>query len=238
VGFAMPSNVVRDVYEQLIGPEHRVSRGSVGVEFNQTTPALARVYGVKSGVTISNVVAGTPAEKAGLQTGDTITHVNGKPVKNGDELVSLISAAKPGNKVGLTYVRDGQQREANVTVADRNKLFASRADDAEEDDTPGQPVSAKLGITVHSLTAEQAERLGLTDAKGVVVTEVKPDSFAEDINVTPGLVILQVNRHPVNSEEDFRKITSQLKSGQDVVFLARQGRGANAGNVFLSGTLP
>jgi len=239
VGFAMPSNVVRDVYEQLIGPEHRVARGSVGVEFSATpNPALARVYGVKTGVTISNVVAGTPAEKAGLQTGDTITHVNGKPVKSGDELVGLISATKPGNKVDLTYVRNGQQKEANVTVADRNKLFASRVDDAEEEDAPGQPVPSKLGITVHALTSEQVERLGLTGTKGVLVTEVKPDSFAEDLGVAPGLVILQINRQPVGSEEEFRKITSQLKSGQDVVFLVRQGRGAGAGNVFLSGTLP
>jgi serine protease Do len=240
VGFAMPSNVVRDVYEQLIGPEHRVARGSVGVEFSsQPAPALARVYGVKAGVTISNVVAGTPAEKAGLQTGDTITHVNGKAVKNGEELVGLISATRPGNKIDLTYIRNGQQKEANVTVADRNKLFAGRTDDADDDATPDQPVSSKLGITVHSMTAEQVERLGLTGAtKGVLVTEVKPDSFGDDINVTPGMVILQVNRQPVNSEEEFRKITSQIKSGQDVVFLVRQGRGAGAGNIFLSGTLP
>jgi serine protease Do len=89
------------------------------------------------------------------------------------------------------------------------------------------------------MTAEQVERLGLTSGtKGVLVTEVKPDSFGDDINVTPGLVILQVNRQPVNSEEEFRKITSQLKSGQDVVFLIRQGRGPGAGNIFLSGTLP
>src|SRR5437879_10742053 len=86
VGFALPSNTVVQVYNQLIGPEHRVSRGSIGIEFNaQENPAIARVYGVNSGVTISNVVAGSPAEQAGLKVGDTITTVEGKPVKNGDE---------------------------------------------------------------------------------------------------------------------------------------------------------
>jgi serine protease Do len=67
------------------------------------------------------------------------------------------------------------------------------------------------------------------------VTEVRPDSFGDDIQMQPGYIILKVNRHAVNSEEDFRKITSQLKSGEDVVFLVRAGRG---GNTFLSGTLP
>jgi serine protease Do len=91
---------------------------------------------------------------------------------------------------------------------------------------------------VRSLTQEQADQLGITGGKGVLVTDVKPDSFADDIGVQRGYVILKVNGHPINSEEEFRKATSQLKSGQDVVFLVRTGRGQSAGNVFLSGTLP
>ena len=239
VGFAMPSNTVRQVYEQLTGPEHRVSRGSIGVEFNATpNPAVARVYGVKNGVTITTVVPGTPAEKAGLQTGDTITAVNGKPVKSGDELVSIISGVKPGNKLDLSYVRNGQQKQAAVTVADRSKLFGARGTEEAEDNGPEtEPTPSKLGATVHALTQDQADRLGVTGNKGVVVTDVKPDSFAEDIGMAPGDVILQVNRQPINNEEDFRRLTGQLKSGQDVVFLVHRGR-TNGGNVFLSGTLP
>jgi serine protease Do len=71
-----------------------------------------------------------------------------------------------------------------------------------------------------------------------VVTEVRPGSFADDINLSRGDVILQVNKQPVNSEDDFRKITSQLKSGDDVVFLVRQGRGRNSGTIFYGGKLP
>ena len=236
VGFAMPSNTVRDVYEQLTGPQHRVSRGSIGVQFSaQASPAVARVYGVKSGVTISEVVSGKPAEKAGLQTGDTITAVNGKPVKSGDELVSIISSVRPGNKVDITYVRNGQQKQASVAVEDRSKLFPDRTEEADSSsDTPAATPS-KLGVSVRPLTREQSDRLGTEAGKGVIVTEVKPDSFADDIGLQPGFVVMQINRQPVNSEEDFRKITSQLKSGQDVVFLVRSGRG---GNIFVSGTLP
>jgi serine protease Do len=239
VGFAMPSNTVREVYDQLISSEHRVSRGSIGVQFNAAgTPAVARVYGVKNGVTISEVVAGKPAEKAGLQTGDTITAVNGKPVKSGDELVSIISAVKPGNKVDVTYVRNGQEKHASVSVEDRARLFPDRTEEMEDASDSREPTPTKLGVTVHSLTQDQADRLGITSGKGVIVTDVKSDSFADDIGLRPGMVVVQVNRQQVNSEDDFRKLTSQLKSGQDVVFLVRQGRGSNAGNIFISGTLP
>ncbi len=241
VGFAMPSNTVREVYDQLTSADHRVARGSIGVTFNPQTPALARMYGVKQGVTISGVTAGAPAERAGLQAEDTITAVNGKPVKNGDDLVNVISAIKPGTKVTLDYVRNGQQKEANVTVGDRARMFADRSsgDSGDDNADSNAPAPSKLGITVRNVTAEMVDRLGLDSKnKGVQVSEVRPDSFADDIGVQPGMIILKVNKQPVNSEEDFRKVTSQLKSGQDVVFLVRSGRGSTGGNIFLSGTLP
>jgi serine protease Do len=240
VGFAMPSNTVREVYDQLIASGHRVARGSIGVQFNPTTtPAVARVYGVKGGVTITDVVPDKPAAKAGLQPGDTITSVNGKPVKNGDELVSIISAVRPGAKIDLTYVRNGQEKQTSVGVEDRTKLFPpDRTDDSEEANDSHEASPAKLGVVVHSLTQDQAERLNLTSSRGVMVTEVKADSFAEDIGLQRGDVITEVNRQHINSEDEFRKLTSQLKSGQDVVFLVRRGQGSNAGNLFVSGTLP
>jgi len=240
VGFAMPSNVVRDVYDQLTTGDHRVARGSIGVEFSAVPrPEILRVYGVKNGVTISNVRPDSPAAKAGLQGEDTITAVNGKQIKSGDELVNLISSTKPGNKINLTYVRNGQQKEASVTVADRAKLFSDRTDQSS-DDTPeeDEPKPTKLGVTVKAVTPEMAERMGTPEGKGVQVVDVKPDSFADDLQLQPGMIILKVNKQVVNSEEDFRKATGSLKSGQDVVFLVHLGRGANGGNQFISGTLP
>src|SRR5213596_2078097 len=85
LGFALPSNTAIKVYNQLTGPEHRVQRGSIGIEFNaQENPAISRVYGVQSGITVSSVVSGSPADRAGLKVGDTIVSVDGKPIKNGD----------------------------------------------------------------------------------------------------------------------------------------------------------
>jgi len=240
VGFAMPSNTVREVYTQLTGPEHKVSRGAIGVIFGATpNPALSRVYGIKDGVVISEVTPGAPADKAGLQMGDAITAVNGKAIKSGDELINIISAAKPGTKVALTYMRNGQEKEASVTVVDRTKVIPERSGEDAENNSESEPATTgKLGISVRNISPEMAQRLGTPEGKGVVVTEVKPDSFGDDIQVSSGDVILQVNRKPVNSEEEFRKMTGELKSGQDVAFLIHRGRGSNGGNVFVSGTLP
>jgi serine protease Do len=239
VGFAMPSNTAAQVYNQLIGPDHRVTRGSIGVEFNaQPSPAIARVYGVNSGVTVANVREAGPADQAGIKVGDTITAVNGKNVKTGDELVNEISAIKPGNKATLTYVRNGKEAKASVTVADRAKLYADRLGDDDETAANTSETESKLGMAVRSMTPELAERLGIPAGKGVVVQDVRPGSFADDIGLQRGFIILEVNRQPVNSEEDFRRIQTQLKSGQDVVFLVQQGRGRNSGTIFLGGTLP
>ncbi|HEX3585691.1 MAG TPA: Do family serine endopeptidase [Candidatus Angelobacter sp.] len=239
VGFAMPSNVVRDVYEQLRTGDHKVARGSIGVEFSAVpNPAVLRIYGAKNGVPITNVRPDSPAAKAGLQGEDTITAVNGKPIKSGDELVNLISATRPGNKLNVTYLRNGQEKQATVVVADRAKLFNDRTEQTDDAPAESEPAPTKLGITVKPVTPEMAERMGTPEGKGVQVTDVKADSFGDDIQLQAGMIILKINKQPVNSEEDFRKATSQLKSGQDVVFLVRAGRGPNGGNTFISGTLP
>src|SRR5262249_39344909 len=238
VGFAMPSNTVAQVYNQLIGPDHRVARGSIGIEFAaQPNPAIARIYG--SGVTVSNVVAGSPAETAGLKIGDTITSVDGKELKSGDELVADIAARKPGSKAKLDFVRNGKKDQTTVPIADRSKLFASRLGDEDESQTAEEPKATKSGATVRSITPDLAERLNIPAGKGVVVQDVKQGSFAEDVGLNRGDVILEVNKQPVNSPEDFNKIEMGLKSGQDVVYLVRpRGSRPTDGTIFLAGTLP
>lgn len=240
VGFAMPSNTVVTVYNQLIGPDHRVTRGSIGVEFAaQPAPAIARVYGVQSGVTISNVVPGSPAETAGLKVGDTITSVDGKDVKNGDELVADIASRKPGSKAKLGFVRNGKKEDTTVTIADRSKLFAARLGDEQPGSDESQPKESKFGLTVRPLTNDLAEKLDVPANKGVIVQDVKGGSFADDIGLNRGDVILEINKQPVNSVEDFTKVESSMKSGQDVVFLVRpRGAGRQDGTIFIAGTLP
>jgi serine protease Do len=239
VGFAMPSNTVATVYNSLISPEHKVTRGSIGVEFSgEPNPSVQRVYGVKSGVTIFNVVDDSPAAQAGLQPGDTITSVNGKPVKNGDELVEIIASTKPGNQVKLGYVRNGKSSIANVTIADRAKLFGERLGLTNDDEQQGEHQESKFGITVEALTPEVADQLNLpSSGGGVVVTDVRSGSFADDIGLNRGDVILEMNRQKINSPQDLRRLQASVHKGEDVVFLVRP-RGRDSGTVFLGGPLP
>jgi serine protease Do len=240
VGFSLPSNTVVQVYNQLIGPDHRVARGSIGIMFDAVeNPAITRVYGAGSGVTVSSVVAGSPADQAGLKVGDTITTVDGKKVTKGAELVSDIASRHPGAKVNLGFLRNGKPQETTVTVADRAKLFAARLNEDDESGDDSTPKQTKFGVVVRKLTPEIAERLDMPSGKGVIVQDVKPGSFADDINLGRGDIILEVNKQPVNSEDEFARVESSLKSGQDVVFLVRpRGATRQDGTIFVAGTLP
>jgi serine protease Do len=154
-------------------------------------------------------------------------------------LVADIASRKPGAKVELGFLRNGKAQTTNVTIADRAKLFAARLNDDDSGNDESAPKQNKFGVTVRKLTPEMADRLDITAGKGVIVQDVKGGSFAEDVGVGRGDVILEINRQPVNSEEEFAKLESSLKSGQDVVFLVRpRGASRQDGTIFMAGTLP
>jgi serine protease Do len=153
--------------------------------------------------------------------------------------VADIASRKPGSKVALGFLRNGKTQETSVTIADRAKLFAQRLGEDQGNEDENAPKPSKFGVTVRKVTPDMADRLDIPSGKGVIVQDVKPGSFAEDINLARGDIILEVNKQPVNSEEDFAKIETTLKSGQDVVFLVRQrGSSRQDGTIFLAGTLP
>jgi serine protease Do len=242
IGFAQPSNTVINVYNQLVGPDHKVVRGSIGISFQPNpSSAVARVYGYKSGVIISAVGAGLPAANAGLKAGDIITTINGQPVKDGDDLVAVISEFKPGTKVDIGYLRNGQSLHTSVTVGDRDKVLAAMSSqgNSENEQGPGQAPGnvspAKLGITVTDLP--QGAPAGL---HGVLIQSVKPGSFADEIGVGDfqGGVIVSVNKHPVNNTQDFSTLVSGLHSGDDVVLEIVNPQNPTQGNEYLGGTLP
>ena len=238
VGFAMPSNTVIGVYNDLIGPEHKVIRGSIGVQFQGTlSPAVQRVYGFKSGVLISLVVPKGPADQAGMKGGDIITTVDGKSVKDGDELVVDIAARKPGSTVHLGYLRNGQPATATLTIADRAKLYANQASTQNGDNGPESAPNAsegKLGLSVEPVPGPLASK----GIHGVLVARVKPGSFADEVQLQSGLVITEINRQAVTSVEQFQSLVSGLKSGQDVGFRVVDSRNPSGGGNYLGGTLP
>jgi S1-C subfamily serine protease len=179
----------------------------------------------------------SPAQKVGIQAGDVITDVNGHPVHTGSDLVDPIAETTIGQTVRLRYVRDKQAKEVNVTVADRSKLFPQTAD--SEDQEQNGEVVAEWGLHLEDLTAELARKLGIDHSGGVIVTEVDPASFAEDIEFVRGDIILEVNHAPVNSVQDYRKQIAKLKPGDDVLFkVSRRDISDRSLTVFLAGTVP
>ena len=133
------------------------------------------------------------------------------------------------SKVTLGFVRNGKTQEAAVTIADRAKLFAARLGDDQESEDSNAPKQSKMGVTVRKVTPEMADRLDIPSGKGVIVQDVKPGSFADDIDLGRGDIILEINKQPVNSEDDFAHIEASLKSGQDVVLPGTAARIDSAG---------
>jgi serine protease Do len=238
VGFAMPSNIIANVYNMLIGPEHKVVRGSIGIQFQTAqSSAVGRVYGFTSGVIVGVVTPNGGAAKAGIQAGDVIVSVDGRNIKDGDDLVNDISARHVGSTVKLGYLRDGKPNTANVVIGDRAKTYADITGQQDEPSTPQQEDAGegKLGITVSAIPPSISAKSGIKS--GVIVTGVRPGSFADEIGLGKGAIITAINRKPVTDEASYRAIVSTLKSKDDVVFVIQSPNQKNL-NSYIGGTLP
>jgi len=239
VGFALPSTAAINVYDQII-KQGRVTRGSIGVSFQEepgTNPITLKSLGAPHGVVIEDVEPGSPAEKAGLKGGDVITSVNGQPVKTGNDLVNPIAQATIGSKVKLTYMRDRAQKETVAEVGDRTRVFPNSA--GPLGDQPGETTPPEFGLHVEELTPDRGHRVGMEGQKGVLVTEVDPASFADDLNFARGDVISQINGEAVTSVADYRKAVAKLKHGEDVVFkVLRRQDSDRIRTLYLSGKVP
>ena len=237
IGFAMPSNTVVQVYNDLISPTHKVTRGAIGISFREgLSGAVGRVYGFKGGVLVQAVAPGGPSDKAGLKPRDIIISIDGRPIKDGNDLVEEIANRHPGSSVRIGYVRDGKQADTTVTIGDRDKVTEAQVAEDEEppagDHDSGQN---KLGIAVREITPATAQKLG---TGGVVIQTVRPGSFADQQGLEPGLVITRINKLPTTTREQFDKVVEGLKSGQDVVFEVMDPKHPNSGINFPGGTLP
>jgi serine protease Do len=214
-----------------------VTRGSIGIQVRQgLSGAVNRVYGFKNGVLVQQVQPGGPAEKAGLKPGDIVTTIDGRPIKDGDDLVNEIASRRPGSSVRLGYLRDGKPADTTVTIGDRDKVFADMGNEAPEaapGDT-GDAGEAKLGLVVRDVSPATAAKLHVP---GVVIQSVRSGSFADLQGLEPGLVIIRINKQPTGSKEQFDAVVGKLKTGDDVVFEVVDPRHPGNGINYLGGTL-
>jgi serine protease Do len=194
---------------------------------------------------VETVQPGGPAEEAGVKPEDIILAIGGKAVKNGDELVAKVADTTIGEKLTITVDRSGKKMDLAITVKDRTEVFKERFARArnEEAEPKDEGSEAKFGIYVRNLSPEERDEMKLETGKGVLVTRVQEESFAGEVGLRENDVIVSINRQPVASADDIRKIQGTLKPGDAVAFRVMRpnplpGRGPKFGSFFLSGTLP
>ncbi|HEU4521962.1 MAG TPA: Do family serine endopeptidase, partial [Thermoanaerobaculia bacterium] len=216
LGFATPVNIARRLLPQL--KEGKVVRGYLGMEIREVTQDIREAWNLPDGTTgalVNRVTPGRPAAAAGLQHGDIIVEIDGRPIRTNRELIDYISYLPVGTNVRLTLIRDGQRRTVTAKTAERPPEDSLEGGDEEENET--EPVRNRLGMTVQDLTAQSRQLNGLEDnVRGVLVTNVRNVSAAGEANIRDGDVILEVQGERITSVAQFTRIIDNVRSGQKI----------------------
>ena len=209
IGFAIPTNLARDVMESLVA-DGKVTRGYLGVMIQDVTPSLAKEFNLKDqkGALIGDVVPKGPAEKAGLRSGDVVLEFNGKAVKDSRQLKLQVARVKPSESVPVKVLRNGATKTLEVTVRE----LPGSEQVAKADAPAGGDGEALKGVAVGDLDSQMRRELNIpANVHGAVVTEVDENAAAREAGLKPGDVILEINRQPVKSAEDAVKLTESPK---------------------------
>ena len=209
IGFAIPSDLARDVMGSLIS-DGKVTRGYLGVMIQDVTPALAKEFKLKdnTGALVGDVVPKGPADKGGLKDGDVVLECNGKAISDSRRLRLIVGEVKPGTTVPMKVLRDGSTKTLQVTIEQQpgtEKLAENNGQSAPDTGTLN-------GVGVADLDSQTREQMKIPEhIKGVVITEVQPDSPAAEAGLKQGDVIQEINKHPVKTAEEAVKLTETPK---------------------------
>lgn len=226
IGFAIPSNMARSVIEQLI-QNGKVKRGQLGVEIRDVTSEMASSLNLKEsrGAIVTNVRAGSAADKAGLKRSDIVTALNGERIEDGNTLRNQIASSAPGSEVTLTINRGGKEQQVKVTLGELTAETAvNRREQNQLPEGNGGEQSGKLGLSLQPLTPEMAKRLQIEAESGLVVTEVEATGPAADAGIQVGDAILEINRQNVSNFEDFQTELQKAGDRPVLLFIARKGQ--------------
>ena len=218
IGFAIPVNMARNVLAQL--KEHgKVTRGWLGVMIQQVTSELAENFGLDRpiGALVGQVIADSPAEKAGLKAGDVIIEYNGKEVSQMSMLPAMVASTSVGEKAKLVMIRDGKKQNITVEIGkleDEEVVVA----DAETG------TSKKLGLTVQELTPKLAESLRIEETQGLIVSDITPGSAAAEVGILRGDIILEINREKVENVAQYKKALQAAQEKKSILLLIKRGQ--------------
>jgi serine protease Do len=227
IGFAIPINMVKQLLPQL--RQGRVRRAFLGVIFQDVTPALMTKLGLDSrdGALVSDVIPDGPASKAGIQRGDVITGLDGKPVKHSRELPLMVAAKPIGHTVMLEVMRQGRKLSLQAVTEEM-------ADEKNAAPEPQIDIGPTLGLALQTLTSQIARSYGLERTQGLLVVQVVPGSPAADAGLQPGDIIVEADQVPVADLAALRRVLE--KEGSEGILLMLVDRGGTT--VFITMTLP
>ena len=239
VGFAVPANLARSVMEQLI-KYGKVTRGSLGVHIQSLTPELAEEFGLpdQSGTLITDIDSGTPAAKAGLQTGDVIRQVDGKKIADSQHLRLMISQTPPGTKVNVTFLRsENGKKPVEKTVTVTLGTLPSDAN-AQRDSTPDEQKNSNYdsldGVEVEDIDSKARQEYGIPNSvHGAVVSSVDENSNSAEAGVREGDVIQEINREPVRTADDAVKLSDKAH-GSRVLLRIWRGNNGSGGSIYIT----
>lgn len=217
IGFAVPANLAREVMDQIL-KSGKVVRAYLGILPQDVTPTMAKAFGTKdaNGVVVGDVSPNSPAQESGVQRGDILVEVNGKPVTDSNQLRMNISMMAPGTSVKLKLLRNGSEKDLSVKLAEMPTETA-KVNSQEEGGN-----KALDGVEVANLNAQVAQELNLApNTTGVVVADVDPASKMADSGLRRGDVIQEVNHQPVKNVSEFQ--SAIRKSGDDPLLLVNRG---------------
>ncbi|AYG94181.1 Do family serine endopeptidase [Brevundimonas naejangsanensis] len=212
IGFAIPAGIAKETVDRLMRGE-KIERGYLGVEIGNLTAEYRESLGLPEGTKgayVTNVTAGAPGDRAGLQPGDVVVSLNGRPIEGSNELTRAVGAAKPGDTLRLELLREGRRQTVTVRAGTRpSNLGATQGEEGEDSTAPGAPEAVAgekvEGLTVAPISAALRSRYDLSaETRGVVITAVEAQSRAGRLGFRPGFVVVQANGRPVSSVKDFR----------------------------------
>jgi Do/DeqQ family serine protease len=232
IGFSIPSNMAKTVMEQLL-KDGKVRRGMLGINIQNISEDTAKALDLKdtAGVLVSNVRAGSSAEKAGVKRGDIITAINGEKIEDSNVLRNKVAGTLPGSEIKLTITREGNSVELNATLDEYNVDGSSSP--ASDDNSPNapnaQPQGGKLGLSLQPVTPQVAKQLGINEGEGLVVTDVDQAGPSAEAGISRGDVVLEINRSAVKSVEDVQSALDRAGDRPVLMLIARRG-----GTVYLT----
>ena len=235
IGFAVPINLARHVMERLIS-DGKVTRGYLGILPQDLSPGLAKAFGRpdQNGALVGNVYPGTPAEKAGIQSGDVIVAFNGKKITDAHTLVLMVSECAPGSQATVEVLRNGQAKTVTLSLGELPVTTAQTQTGRNDSDSRVAGTDALDGVTVSDMDNYVRRQLGLPEnLQGALVTDVDQNSNAADAGLRRGDIIVEINRQAVTGADDAVKLGRQAK-GDQILLKVWHRDGELAGTHFLS----